>query len=112
MVPHSQVLLFADQTVELGSLTKALCHQASSSPTLQVFLRRTHDALRQEIATHDHTSRSILPSFESILDLAEAHAQYGERDTVVSTVLLCITQLGLLLMYDPFGNLSCRLIKC
>lgn len=98
MAPKDQVLLFGDQTIELGSLTKSLCHQSSNFPTLQIFFRRVQDALQQEISIHDHSSRSILPPFESILDLAEAHVQYGERDTIVSTVLLCITQLGLVIM--------------
>ena len=97
MTTTSKVVLFGDQTVDPCHLIKLLCRESARSVTLRVFLQRTYSAIRQEIAHSEVSDRSKFPSFDSILALAETYSQSDEPNEAVSTVLLCIAQLGLLL---------------
>ena len=97
MTTTSRVVLFGDQTVDPCPLIKQLCRHATQSLTLQTFLQKTCFAVRQELAISELSDRSNFPSFDSILALAETYSQSQESNEAVSTVLLCIAQLGLLL---------------
>lgn len=97
MTFRNNVVVFGDQTVDPCPLIKQLYRQSTGSPTLQVFFRRTCDALRQELATSQPSDRSTFPNFDSIIALAETYSRVGKPEEAVSTVLLCISQLGLLL---------------
>lgn len=99
MATTSKVLLFGDQTVDPCPLIKQLCRQSARSLTLQLFFQRTYSAIRQELSNSESSVRSIFPSFDSVLALAETHLPSNESNEAVSTVLLCIAQLGLLLSY-------------
>ena len=90
----TRLLFFGDQTVEASSTLKQLNRQSKNSPSLQTFFQTTTDALRSQIAKLSASERTRFCSFDSILDLAEAHAQSGTNDVAVSTVLLCVAQLG------------------
>ena len=96
---QSHLLLFGDQTVEAYSSIKHLVRQSRDSPPLQDFLRRTTDALQSQISKLSPSDRERFSSFDSILSLAEAHGKTGSNDVVVSTLLLCVAQLGSLIRY-------------
>ena len=97
MTSISKVVLFGDQTVDPCPLIKQLCRESAHSVTLRVFLQRAYSAIRQEVALSELSDRSRFPSFDSVLALAENYSQRNEPNEAVSTVLLCIAQLGLLL---------------
>lgn len=99
MATKSNVILFGDQTVDPCPLIKQLCRQSKHCLTLQAFLQKTYSAIRQELAISDFSDRLRFPSFDSILALADSYAQSNEPNEAVSTLLLCIVQLGLLLSY-------------
>lgn len=103
MAPQTRVLLFGDQTVDVYPAIQDLVRQSRHSLTLQTFLQNARDVLQCETAklhTHD---RARFQAFDSILSLAEAHLN-GRLDVVISTVLLCVAQLGTLMLsvfHDP-----------
>lgn len=101
MSAPNRVILFGDQTVDPCPLIKQLCRQSKHSLTLQVFLHKTYNAIKQEIAISEYSDRANFPSFDSILALAELYSRNDEINEAVSTALLCIAQLGLLLTYVP-----------
>ena len=96
---QSHLLLFGDQTVEAYSSIKHLVRHSRNSPPLQDFLRRTTDALQSQISKLPPSDRERFSSFDSILGLAEAHGKSGSNDVVISTLLLCVAQLGSLIRY-------------
>lgn len=109
VMAQRHLLLFGDQTVESYPTIKHLARQSKDSVTLQTFFRRTTDALQSQIAKLNVFERAGFFSFDSLLGLAEAHVQSGVNDVVVSTVLLCIAQLGCLIMYGlPIAFQSCK----
>lgn len=103
-----QILLFGDQTAaaDLQSYIKVLYQQCSRSSSLRVFMQTATDTLQKTITDLNlFESRHFPSSFQSVLDLAELYErQDGTKDIVLSTLLLCIAQLGSLIMYDmhPF----------
>ena len=96
MTLPNNVVLFGDQTVDPCPIIKQLYRQSRDSLTLQTLFRQSYDAIRREIATSEASDRALFPSFDSFQDLAEK--QNERHNEAVSTVLLCIAQLGLLLM--------------
>ena len=97
MTLPTKLVLFGDQTVDPCPIIKQLCRQSRESVTLQVFFRNTYNAVRQEIALSEKPDRSLFPSFDSILSLAETYSKSNSPEEAVTTVLLCIAQLGLIL---------------
>ena len=65
--------------------------------TLKIFFRKSLSAVRQELARSDLCDHSQFPPFDSILALAEFHAQNNKSNEAISTFLLCLVHLGLLL---------------
>ena len=98
MNPPQELILFGDQTVDPCPIIKQLYRQSRDSITLQAFFQKTYHAIRQEIALSDKLDRLLFPSFDSILTLTDTYSQSSNHEEAVTTVLLCIAQLGLLLM--------------
>lgn len=96
MTAASKVVLFGDQTSDPSPLIKQLCRQSIRSLNVKSFLERAYSTIRQELAITEISGRSKFPSFDSISALAQAYSQSDEHDEAVSTVLLCVAQLGLL----------------
>lgn len=94
----SRLLLFGDQTVEAFSSIRHTFRQSRDSLPLQEFLRRSTDALQSEISKLPTSERERFSSFDTILALAEAHGKSGSNDVVVSSILLCVAQLGSLIV--------------
>ena len=84
--------------MESYPVIKQIARHSKSSQSLRSFFRDTSDALRLQIETLPASHRERFYSFDSILGLAEAHVRGGANDVVLSTVLLCIAQLGSLFM--------------
>ena len=97
MLSHQRILLFGDQTADVYPDIKRLTRQSKDSLILQTFLRNASDILQWETAKLDTRERERFRAFDSILNLADVHVN-GDLDVVVSTVLLCIAQLGSLIL--------------
>ena len=95
---RSTLLLFGDQTAQIGHTIKRLYRQSRRSILLQTLFQKTTDALQCQTSKLQPFERQRFFSFESILGLAETYAETGVLDIAVSTVLLCIAQLGSLIM--------------
>lgn len=92
------LLVFGDQALKTHLDIKALARQARSSLLLRTFLQKTTDALRSHIRNLPPCERRTILPFSSILELAEAHTRNGVNNVVVSTILLCVVQLGSLIL--------------
>lgn len=93
MTFSNSVLFYSDQIVEPAPFLHTLLQQSKSSPALDRFFRQSVNALRLEINALPEDVRQSLPSFHSVYDLAESHDDLENR-VVLSTVRLCIAQLG------------------
>ena len=106
MACEKVLLLFGDQTAQTAPLIKKLSHQSRHYLFLQVFLQKATEALRCEISRLQPAERNKFFPFESVLDLSETYVKNGVLDVAVSTVLLCIAQLGSLVMFVFFPTLN------
>ena len=97
MTSIKRVLLFGDQSVDVYPAIKELARQSRRSLTLQTFLRNASDVLQSEIAKLHTHERERFRAFDSILSLAEPHVD-GRLDVVISSVVLCVVQLGALIL--------------
>lgn len=97
MALRKRVLLFGDQTVDVYPAIKLLTRLSKHSLNLRTFFRNASDVLQLEIAKLHTNEREKFQAFVSILDLAETRVD-GNLDVVVSTVLLCVAQLGSLIL--------------
>jgi hypothetical protein len=93
MTFSNSVLFFGDQTVEPSSFLQSLLQQSKTSPALHRFFSESVNALRLEISSLPEDERRSLPAFHSALDLVECCSE-SESRVVLSTVLLCLAQLG------------------
>ncbi|MCJ1313534.1 hypothetical protein MMC25_007213 [Agyrium rufum] len=94
----TRLFLFGDQTVEPQLAIKQLVKQAKTSNPLASFLQVATDVVQFQVAQYPAPERERFYGFTSLQALAKAHADSGVNDTVVSTVLLCIAQLGALIL--------------
>ena len=78
-------------TLHQRSLSKV---QKLEEPTIFFFFDDVSDALQKQIALLDAFERERFASFYSVIDLAESYVASGKNDVVLSTVLLCIAQVG------------------
>ncbi|KAI9876882.1 MAG: hypothetical protein M1830_005404, partial [Pleopsidium flavum] len=99
MARQTDLLLFGDQTGETSPVILKLFRQSKHSRYLQDFLRKTTDALQYQVSKLQPSEQERFFSFDSILGLSEAYSQNGVNDAAVSTVLLCVTQLGSLMIH-------------
>jgi hypothetical protein len=93
----ARLLFFGDQTVDTASSIRYLGIKSRSSFLLKNFLDRALKLLQSHVSNLDVLDRARLPSFRSFNDLAENQAS-GAGDVVLSTILLCVAQLGSLIM--------------
>jgi Starter unit:ACP transacylase in aflatoxin biosynthesis len=94
--PH--LLLFGDQTVETLSSIQNLFRQSRTSTSLSRFLREATDVIQIQASKLNATEQKRFFGFETILDLAESYESQQDPDDLVATVLMCISQLGELIM--------------
>lgn len=98
MVNAADVLHFGDQTVDITSSIQDLYRASKSSPALSLFLQISADSLRAAVSSLPSIDSAAL-SFRTLRDLAASLTQRkGDRSATIATVLLCICQLGYLLM--------------
>ncbi|OCK77458.1 PKS16 protein [Lepidopterella palustris CBS 459.81] len=95
-----QLLLFGDQTVDVLPHIQVIYREAKSLPALNLFLLRAKNALRSEVSKLPIGERGNFTVFNSFQDLARIQDQIGGNDTVLSTVLLCFAQLGLVIIKE------------
>lgn len=100
MAGQKRLFLFGDQTVETYHSIKELARHSRRSPVLATFFRKGNDAVNDVISGLHTSQRARFFSFGSILGLAEAYFDSGLNDVVLSTVLLCFSQLGFLILYE------------
>ena len=90
----AHLFLFGDQTVAVAPVIKQLARNAKHSRLLPPLFRAIEEALHVEMATLNVSERGPYFPFRSILDLAVAYEQHDTIDVIMSTVLLCVAQLG------------------
>lgn len=97
---HPQrIILFGDQTESVLPAIQTLYKRAPSSIYIQHFLRVSIDAARQSLEQLCSGSEKNKFYFDSFLTLAEGSTQRQCPDVVVQTLLLCVAQLGHLVLY-------------
>jgi hypothetical protein len=94
-----RIILFGDQTESVLPAIQALYKLAPSSIYIQHFLRAFTDAARQSLEELCSKFDKIGFYFDSFLTLAEQSSQRQCPDVVVQTLLLCVSQLGHLILY-------------
>lgn len=94
-----RIILFGDQTESVLPAIQTLYKRAPSSIYTQHFLRVSADAARQSLEHLCNGSEKTRFYFDSFLTLAEESAQRQCPDVVVQTLLLCVAQLGHLVLY-------------
>lgn len=100
MASPKQILLFGDQTADVCPEIRYLTLESKHSWNLHSFLQNVTDLLQFEITKLGTRERERFRNFDSLISLAESH-ENGGLDVVVSTVLLCVAQLGLLILQEP-----------
>lgn len=97
--PPQRIILFGDQTESVLPAIQSLCKRAPSSIYIQHFLRVSTDAARRSLEQFCSGSEKNKFYFDSFLTLAEESTQRQCPDVVVQTLLLCVAQLGHLILY-------------
>lgn len=98
-IPPQRIILFGDQTESVLPAIQSLYKRAPSSIYIQHFLRVSIDAARQGLEQLCSGSEKNKFYFDSFLTLAEESTQRQCPDVVVQTLLLCVAQLGHLVLY-------------
>jgi hypothetical protein len=95
---HSMgLLLFGDQTLSPTKSIKGLYHQSHRSVLLRTFLHDSSVALSSFDRELCGGCKNVV-SFRDALELAEQCEDGKDGSTVVSSALLCIAQLGYLIL--------------
>ncbi|GKZ26314.1 type I Iterative Polyketide synthase (PKS) [Aspergillus brasiliensis] len=103
-----RLLCFGDQTTDSCSRIKELYAKATQYYRLRDFLTAVDRLVRSQTFSVSVTESTDFHDHHSIETMAEAYAQHKEYDVILSTVLLCVAQLGGLILHlekDP--NLLC-----
>jgi len=100
-VSRHRLLLYGDQTDNAVPCIKNLYRQAKLSVLLTRYLRGCSDALQLEISKLGLEDRRHLPSFNTILDLAEKHERTDGSGVFVSLILCYLSRVGELIMCVP-----------
>ena len=98
-MPPDTLLLFGDQTGDVLVSLQELSRLGQRCETLSGFLRRATDRLQKAIAKAPSQYRRRFPFFDSPAELAVAVEKHGVRSPALMSPLLCIAQLGHLIMY-------------
>lgn len=93
----TRILVFGDQTEKILPAFKELYRAAPNSIYLQRFLQTSHDAAHLCFESLSALERKKL-YFDTFLSLATDSTQKQHPDIVVQSLLLCVAQLGTLIM--------------
>ncbi|GKZ32820.1 type I Iterative Polyketide synthase (PKS) [Aspergillus brasiliensis] len=99
-----RLLCFGDQTTDSCSRIKELYAKATQYYRLRDFLTAVDRLVRSQTFSVSATESTDFHDHDSIETMAEAYAQHKEYDVILSTVLLCVAQLGGLILHlekDP-----------
>ncbi|OJJ70337.1 hypothetical protein ASPBRDRAFT_197051 [Aspergillus brasiliensis CBS 101740] len=99
-----RLLCFGDQTTDSCSRIKELYAKATQYYRLRDFLTAVDRLVRSQTFSVLATESNDFHGHDSIEAMAEAYAQHKEYDVILSTVLLCVAQLGGLILHlekDP-----------
>ncbi|OJI88842.1 hypothetical protein ASPTUDRAFT_134160 [Aspergillus tubingensis CBS 134.48] len=101
---HPRLLCFGDQTSDSCTRIKELYAKATQYNRLRDFLTAVDRLVRSRSSGVSTTESTNIDDYDSMDTMAEAYAQRTDYDVVVSTVLLCVAQLGGLILHleeDP-----------
>ncbi|RAL65830.1 hypothetical protein DID88_005493 [Monilinia fructigena] len=93
-----QILLFGDQTVDLYPSIFDLYLRERDSFDLRQFSTICNQTLKREASSTSYWKERQLPPFETILELAQRLSSDKNFKVTITTVLLCVTQLGNLIL--------------
>ncbi|KAK4669877.1 Type I Iterative PKS [Podospora pseudopauciseta] len=93
------LLLFGDQTGEVLPSIQSLSRNASSNQTLATFLRKATDRLRSAVLQAPAHYRRSFPNFTSLSELAAAVSKQDHASPALYAALLCIAQIGDVIVY-------------
>lgn len=86
------LLLFGDQTTDYLSTLQSLLRD-ERGPILSIFLGNINTLLQYEITALSNAERSKFPSFSDIDELASRYESDSNKNALVDSVLVCLTQL-------------------
>jgi hypothetical protein len=93
---HSRILFFGDQATDPCPCIRQLKVLSTKSPRLRDFFAAVDHLLRSNnTSTDEHAN---FEGFESVVSLAEKQASRQGNEVVTSTLLLCVAQLGNLIL--------------
>jgi len=88
-----RLLLFGDGALVSRAHIQAQVLESRGNPFLNLFIQRSSDALRHEIALLSSLERSAIPAFNTIDELNE-RTKTTRAHAGVQNALLCISQLA------------------
>ncbi|RYP01440.1 hypothetical protein DL764_006210 [Monosporascus ibericus] len=94
---RTRILVFGDQTEKVLPAIKELYRRSPNSIYLRHFLRVSHDATQRCFESLSALERQRL-YFDTFLSLANESAQQQHPNIIVQTLLLCVAQLGTLVI--------------
>ena len=94
-----QVLFFGDETVAPLQAIQNLHRHAQVSSVVRRFLAQATEVVKAEILRVPAEQRSIWPSFNTIIELAEACGKNESPEGAIIMMLVCVARLGELLVY-------------
>ena len=97
MVDETHLFVFGDQGVETHSSILQLYQISRQSLLLSKFLQLSSDVLQHAVSELTLLEK-LDCSFHSILDLSKSYDEGRLKNATVPTVLLCIAQMGWLLV--------------
>lgn len=101
MRPHSRVLVFADQTVELQPSLHRLLRLSKYSTILESFLQRAARCVCEQARSTPEAS-VLFPTEKSLLDFCRDQTDLALTNVIGRTVLHSLNQLGWLLWYVTY----------
>lgn len=93
----NKLYLFGDQTGDTLSSIRELTGFSARYPSLKSFFDRSTDRLRSALSKSTHQHRLLF--FANPLDLALAVKTDHLHDSALAAALLCISQIGSLIVY-------------
>ncbi len=88
-----RLLLFGDQALVNRAHIQKQIVESREDPFLSLFIQRSSDALRHEIAQLSPLERRKIPDFTNIAELND-RTSFDETHEGVQNALLCISQLA------------------
>lgn len=100
MALPSDLFVFGDQSVDLYTHIRKLTSLAHKYDVVKDFFLQVNDALTITISLLDPMERQGLLAFGSLLELAEQLRSAITASPAAMSALLCVTQIGELLMFE------------